>query len=100
MHTELIEALYFKKCQISEHFPVNCLFRGISYLKQLIHFQFFRTEHDAVGITSNSDGLAALTEQHHVLTMFTVEPMGNACYYTHTQKKKKYGEGTLSTTDL
>lgn len=65
---------------LSEHF-----FEPFIYLKQLVCFEFLRTEHDAVSVTSNSDGLAALTEQHHVLAVFAVEPMGNACYYTHTE---------------
>lgn len=66
-----------------------CIFRASSqtlvYLKQLVCFEFLRTEHDAVSVTSNSDGLAAVTEQHHVLTVFAVEPMGNTCYYTHRE---------------
>lgn len=57
------------------------------YLKQLVCFELLRAEHDAVSVTANSDGLAALAEQHHVLTVFTVEPVGNACYYTHETTK-------------
>lgn len=59
------------------------------YLKQLVCFKLLCAEHDAVSVTSNSDGLAALTEQHHVLTVFTVEPMGNACYCAHTHTHAK-----------
>jgi len=50
------------------------------YLEQLVSFEFLRAEHDAVSVAADSDGLAALAKQHHVLTVFTVEPMGNACY--------------------
>lgn len=69
------------------HFP-----RAHIYLKQLICFELLRTEHDAVSVTSDSDSLAAVTQQHHILTVFTVEPMGNTCYYTHTYTHTKEEE--------
>lgn len=36
-------------------------------------------------VASNPDSLAALTEEHHVFAMFTMEPMGNACNYTQNE---------------
>lgn len=53
-----------------------------SYLEQLVRFKLLCAEHDAVRVTSHPDGLAALAEEHHVFTVFTVEPMGNTCNYT------------------
>lgn len=64
-------------------------FRALVYLKQLVCFKLLCTEHDAVSVTSDSDGLAALAEQHHVLTVFAVEPVGNACGYTHMRGRKE-----------
>lgn len=49
------------------------------YLKQLIGFEFLGAEDDAVSVASNSNGLAALAQQHHILAMFAVETMGHAC---------------------
>lgn len=60
---------------------------AFAHLKQLVSLQLLCAEHNAVSITSDSDGLAALTDQHHVLPVFTVEPMGDACYCKHTKKK-------------
>lgn len=37
-------------------------------------------------VAANSDGLAALAQQHHVLTVLTVEPMGDACDCKHKIK--------------
>lgn len=59
------------------------------HLKQFVRFQLLGAEHDAVAVTSHPDGLAALAQQHHVLTVFTVEPVGNACNYR--QKQKSFG---------
>lgn len=58
---------------------------AVSYLKQLVRFQLLGAEHDSVGVAPNPAGLAAITQQHHVFAVFTVEPMGNTCNY----KQKK-----------
>lgn len=52
-------------------------------LKQLVCSELLRTEGDAVSVASDSDGLAALSEQHHVFTVFTVEVVGDARCYRH-----------------
>lgn len=63
-------------------------FSAVSYLKQLVCLQLLGAEHDAVGVTSDPDGLTAFTQQHHVLAVFTVEPVSHACYYTHSRRRK------------
>lgn len=56
-----------------------------SHLKQLVHFELLGTEHDAVTVPSDPDGLATVAEQHHVLPVFAVQPVGHARNYTHTE---------------
>lgn len=77
----------------------------VSYLKQLVRFQLLGAEHDSVGVAPNPAGLAAITQQHHVFAVFTVEPMGNTCNYKQKKKLLTTAEtgafnGTLLMTDL
>lgn len=53
----------------------------VPYLKQLVRFQLFGAEDDAVRVAPDPAGLAAIAQQHHVFAMFTVEPMGHARNY-------------------
>jgi len=64
------------------------LSEAVVYLKQLVGFELLGAEHNAVGVTSDSHGLAAVAEQDHILAVFTVESMGDASYYPNMQERR------------